>query len=1242
MLTADMIEQMNSAMAISSIDRRLHALRARLRSFDRVQALTALGALLTVPRFHVNTIRVEVLAHLAMLHCEGDATPTAVHLREWLNHMVGADPVVLMEDPPEDVFVSNVVSGDGNALLFEGVWEANGGHVQGCLKALEGCRRDGHDWAEHCSRQATALLRMSTEVARRSGLRRHADSGGHPRTAMVFSTNELTDLSARVRFTAEELHGIGVHPFDLAPFVFQPSQLPAIASETISWTSLERRPVLKTDDGWILALPTAPGAAIRRRVIESAIANDAELRLAHHLTEHQLGWSVALGMLGLGLGAVTPATSCGTGRLTELTCRFDVGAYAHVILVQDDLRELGTHGFRSILDADDQVRRLSERRGTEIAARGDFRLGMTMVVFGGQGRGMSAAMGALPDGWLHFGLGCEDLELFGQDTDTSAVGVHRLLRHRRETQQGGSPIANMNGLLNLHCYAATNDFMLLPEEATPGEHGVLVGSDHVAALRSRLRRTLDRHVVQRRRHQVEVQRLATAALFENALEELSYVSIADVLQGRHLAVVELPSGNWWITIEAPTSARPGSLPYRVFDMARNWLAATGRELRGALSGLGARTLEVALAFPHPDPDHDELLEDLPPEPPEVEVEGGLIRITCDVAYLRSFTRPENVGDRWMVEAVTRGAMSIAGADVSGLPQAVASRVIADPNARHLHVLRSRTTTAAVLATVPIASPRFVQEDVRGYASSGLAHRAGHPVGSATELEGPDAITFLNAVVETLWRESRTRLEELDRACTIARCLGNIDAVEADREQWRHTAASVLHMHEREAALRAATGRESQRAETGLCSRVVAEMAVCACPLTGGRAPSLDDLDRLVANVAILTAIAGRSDEIRHGWSRSVLVRPNGVLRFEEAFTADVQKPFLSATSRGQFVSAANAYPTFYDDPRPLDDEEYSRLRDAAFDEAFVREYGLDPLQMIDFVSALALCALEENASTLSLPRSSLIDLAVEQAEVSRSSAEALVANWSLLPRARWDDPSPEGASPRDWFPWRFARRLSLMSRPIVQLSHERDPPCLISVPLAQQALAYALRAHSGLLPDSYFRTKEMKSWVGGVVDRLGHEFNHEVARRLATLGLSTKAECLMTELGGVAADGDVDVLAWHQASGTVHVVECKRLLGDRTTGEIAERLAEYRPNNVDPNGRRGPARKHLDRFDKLRSDRTRLAGLTGIHADRMRLSSCLVTSALVPMQFQVEMGDHFDVVAAFDDLVKHFGSSPGP
>jgi hypothetical protein len=79
-----------------------------IKEFNRKATVSRCAGLLTVPAFHANTIRIETLVHLAVAFCDGKRKPTFSDIGRWLNRNLGSSGASSADDPPEDVFVSNV------------------------------------------------------------------------------------------------------------------------------------------------------------------------------------------------------------------------------------------------------------------------------------------------------------------------------------------------------------------------------------------------------------------------------------------------------------------------------------------------------------------------------------------------------------------------------------------------------------------------------------------------------------------------------------------------------------------------------------------------------------------------------------------------------------------------------------------------------------------------------------------------------------------------------------------------------------------------------------------------------------------------------------------------------------------------------------------------------------------------------------------------------------------------------
>jgi hypothetical protein len=92
--------------------------------------------------------------------------------------------------------------------------------------------------------------------------------------------------------------------------------------------------------------------------------------------------------------------------------------------------------------------------------------------------------------------------------------------------------------------------------------------------------------------------------------------------------------------------------------------------------------------------------------------------------------------------------------------------------------------------------------------------------------------------------------------------------------------------------------------------------------------------------------------------------------------------------------------------------------------------------------------------------------------------------------------------------------------------------------------------------------------------------------------------------------GDVDVLAWNPTSMRILLIECKDLHFHKTAGELAEQLSDFRGEVR--NGKRDLLRKHLDRIDVLRREKSSLAKHVGV-APLSNIEGWVVFRNPVPM-----------------------------
>src|SRR5262245_5837600 len=95
-----------------------------LSRYEPFATVSRIAGLLTVPSLQANGVRLELLAHLAVARCAGKKEPSRGSFESWLNTNLARPDIVSLEDPAEDVFVTNIQTPDGNFRIFQGLWES--------------------------------------------------------------------------------------------------------------------------------------------------------------------------------------------------------------------------------------------------------------------------------------------------------------------------------------------------------------------------------------------------------------------------------------------------------------------------------------------------------------------------------------------------------------------------------------------------------------------------------------------------------------------------------------------------------------------------------------------------------------------------------------------------------------------------------------------------------------------------------------------------------------------------------------------------------------------------------------------------------------------------------------------------------------------------------------------------------------------------------------------------------------
>lgn len=1188
----------------------------RLKPFSREKTMSLVGALLTYPSFHANTIRLETLQQLAQRNCQGDNTPTRHRLAQWLSEL-GRGWAAAMEDPVEDVFISLVVTSIGNSRVFEGIWEANDFWLQKALNALRAFRGEG--WADNLFVEIDSVLALSEELAKRCNLPRFIMGAGSTRTDLDLPSDaELATRSANLCFRARDLSALRISRKALHAFIHD--ERPAAGTESKS--TLQNKPLQQIGDDLVVALPAAISPAIRHYISQQLIRSGKIEAYETVLFTQQINELFLDGLEHLGAKRIEvaglPVIPAGTLIKVQEVGQFDEGKFAHVLFVGDRMLDFAQDGVTGVLDLLDEggssILEHTQKCAEMIAGRRDFEGGLTIVVVGGLGRSFVCGFGEFPPHWFGSGFRLPDFVALSRVHQTKLLDIWKLKEQELSLRSRGVELMNVNGELNLLGFWRQHGERLVPRSVPLGGRAMVqVGTDFIAGVRHELRAKYDFHAIPRRNPDVwaRVRRYNIDSYFREVEGDLIYVDEDAVREGRLRGVVETHTRWWWLsTVESYKQSLHRDTQFRIWEALLNWLPRFVFVAEHRFKNLPDGPIEIFLQFDALETWRAENLRGLPKEPPEILVKKSrrfpMVELTVPVGFLRVFAQPKNTAEQMLIAACFKGIAALTDEAIEFDCAAAAKDVVSNDDARFFHIAYAQNVRQHIGSTDHL-QPRFVGEGDLNFVSVGVVQRL-LPSVDANELVGEgDCNRFLHSVVDDCWDRVRTILQKLQRDSVVTAALKNVEAIEQDRNQWDLTAKAVLATHpDRENVLAAAGKRETERAEAGLLSRTIIEMAICTCPIAGSPI-SKANFDLLLGLTRLLLYAATTSDAIKHRLTPAKLaLYPNGEFAADDDYYRTTVKPYTTEQFAGQFVAAAEDYADHFVNPGAQRSD--AKPFETAFVDAFRAEYGLTPDELLDAYHAVEDEGMREELLVITRTNQQLRDVFVKHG-LSSEAVNNVLHHFSLWPRAAWDQ-TPAGFSAKDWYPWRYRRRLSLLARPFIRLGNADSDSVVVAPGLVRDSVELMLiRLLSGWLPAEAFHSGAMRSWIGEITRRRGHEFEKEVGAELRSNGYETLVSRPMTIFGADKTYGDIDVFAWRRSSDQVFAIECKRLRSARTVAEIGEQLHEFEGEEMDLLAR------HVRRCQWLREHPETVRHVTAQKSPNIEVVPVLVTSTTVPMQF---------------------------
>jgi hypothetical protein len=577
---------------------------SKLRRFSFSRTAQFVGTLGLLPELLENTIRIEILSHVVAVVCDGHVEPKPKDLSECIGTLLAKSPFASQEDPAEDVFVGCVNSEFGSYRLFQGIFGDGAFLVERLLAFFS----DKHTFPsfQQTIDHVLALLKLSDALAERAELPRNcAGSGVAGGRIRLPRWRDLQPKFNSLVFSSNDLDVLGINRAMLEEFALRPEDRANLQHESLWNSSLERHPLLMSDNAVIVIEPSTLARSAVRLMTErmrlmggwgemlyqqenaGIFVNDVRHRL-------KIDW----------LDFDRPKPSEKTPFMFPAFGLFDVGKpvimFTYTPPLKSAVEDFG--GFDALTSAEqsalDEYVQACAARLEKIEG---FSGGMVLVCLVTYGRGLVLGIEEWSDQWdVHIAPLRDWLSLAADGCN--AMFLWKLGRHEAARRHYNIEILNPSGIANLVAFWKRSKFRLIPQEMDIHHPSnlVVIGCDFAKAIRVTAIQQQDEHCVRSHddRRLVRLWRHDSRSLLPEDAQPPIYGAINDAANNRLVGCTKRSKGIWWVVSpDAPKNAALRDLLFQLWDCILSWTDRIVVIAEREWPSIVGRHVEICLELP---------------------------------------------------------------------------------------------------------------------------------------------------------------------------------------------------------------------------------------------------------------------------------------------------------------------------------------------------------------------------------------------------------------------------------------------------------------------------------------------------------------------------------------------------------------------------------------------------------------------------------------------------------------------
>ena len=449
----------------------------------------------------------------------------------------------------------------------------------------------------------------------------------------------------------------------------------------------------------------------------------------------------------------------------------------------------------------------------------------------------------------------------------------------------------------------------------------------------------------------------------------------------------------------------------------------------------------------------------------------------------------------------------------------------------------------------------------------------------------EKIKFVNILVGKLLEHLKFEIAKLDKVNLLS-FLFNINErliYDAEKRRISHSLNQLTFASDLEGLGKYETDLRNN-IKTARATRCLIELIVTEDLKSNGKV-TFSKIEELMAIMDQIIAMGLLSDTIKFGLSSPALkILPSGRLGVGKEFAEEVLYPFYTEKNedewyyrRSSIQSKLNSLTTFPKLEKVKESTENKPDLLIELDKAFTKDFQIELSSLIRFLKIAQYYALDLNKSVVQETVTNWITTISEKHKIAKNELLKAFEFLCLIGPASYLPPSDPYKN-LDVYPWRYSRELSILRRPFLKFNRNGQTFVLYGLRATEQALNQIFTMIEGC---SFPYAKEgLTNYFGSKANQKGELFRAEALNwlkinpnlRVVDHEVPIKPGKLFSSNTNL---GDIDILAYDIIGNKIFMIECKDTKVPRNVYEIHKEVLAYYGSS----GKAGLLKKQQARYE---------------------------------------------------------------